>query len=128
MYLNRSSFSLQGELVHCQVKGYYPRTNKIEFVKQITRLERREHALKRRRNNLAKNLDILEKRRQAKRCKRSQRSLKATVSFEESEVLGETPPEVHHHISHSRNFPVSLSPRLRATEDELEEFDVAEKV
>src|SRR5437016_14541136 len=37
----------QGELEHRRVKRFYARTNKNNAIRQMTRLERREHALRR---------------------------------------------------------------------------------
>lgn len=44
-----------------------------------------------------------------KRRKKTNIFNRVTVDLEESEYLGETSPDVHHHISHSRNFPIPLS-------------------
>lgn len=110
----------KGELEHRRVKKFYARTNKnFSYMKQITRLERREKALERRR----RNMDKLQLRQEAKRQKRSENSCRVTVALEESESLGYTPPDVHHHISHSRNYPVPLRTFM---EDEVN--DIAIKV
>jgi hypothetical protein len=42
-----SAYLNQGELEHRRVKRFYARTNKNNAVRQMTRLERREHALRR---------------------------------------------------------------------------------
>lgn len=117
----------QGELEHRRVKRFYARTNKVRFIPQIIRLESRERALQRRRLNLENALERLERRREAKRRKTSKRPVTVTVGFEEAEALAATPPEVHHHLSHSRNFPVSLA-QFVPREDNEELPDVAEKV
>lgn len=107
-YLTQLSFTnfrcVQGELEHRRVKKYYARTNKVRFIRQIVRLESRERALERRRRQMQQ----LDDRQAAKRQKTKKRRNASTVALEESEILGETPPDVHHHISHSRNFPVPI--------------------
>ncbi len=65
----------------------------------------------------------LELRREPKRRKRTRRYKVGSVSIAQSEILGETPPNHHHHISHSRNFPVPLT---EWTEDD--NSDIATKV
>ncbi|KAF8151063.1 hypothetical protein BJ912DRAFT_1071771 [Pholiota molesta] len=106
MFGTSDSYSTQsGELEHRRVKRFYARTNKNRAVRQITRLERREHmlaGLKREKANRTTN--------------RSKTS--PTLDFAQSEVLPHTPPEFHHHISMSRNFPVHIQNFLAATSNE----------
>ncbi|KJA20593.1 hypothetical protein HYPSUDRAFT_101131, partial [Hypholoma sublateritium FD-334 SS-4] len=85
MFGTTDSYSTQsGELEHRRVKRFYARTNKNTAVHQMTRLERREYAL------------------------RSSSKLRTNVSFEDSEALPYTPAEEHHHISKSRNFHMNI--------------------
>jgi len=85
------------------VKRNYARTNKNNAVQQMTLLERREHALQQLTRNL-KTKDHLPRAGAAP--SKSRRTV--TVEFHESEPLPATPPDHHHHISHSRNFPVNV--------------------
>ena len=94
------------------MKKFYARTNKNCYIRQITRLERRERALEQRR----KKIETL--RQKSKRQKQSQLH-SVSLFFEESEILGETPPDVHHHISHSRNFPIPLYQWMQDDESDI---------
>ncbi|KAI0069257.1 hypothetical protein BV25DRAFT_1867060 [Artomyces pyxidatus] len=94
------SYSTQpGELEHRRVKRYYARTNKNNAVHQITLLQRREEGL--RRMMRGKTITRKPLRRSSRR--------KAAVGFDQAEPLPFTPPENHHHISHSRKHPLQLS-------------------
>ena len=80
---------------HRRVKRNYARTNKRNTVRQMTLLERREHVL------------------QSLTCKiphpaQGKTRMAVTIGFHESEPLPATPPDHHHHISHSQNFPLNL--------------------
>ncbi|KAF9472386.1 hypothetical protein BDN70DRAFT_900592 [Pholiota conissans] len=99
------SYSTQpGELEHRRVKRFYARTNKNGAVRQMTRLERRENIL------------VRSKRRheKSKSCKNKANSYHA-LGFADSEALPYTPPEFHHHVSTSRNFPVHIETFLAST-------------
>ncbi|KAF9475264.1 hypothetical protein BDN70DRAFT_769086, partial [Pholiota conissans] len=115
----------KGELEHRRVKRYYARTNKNNAVRQMTRLERREHVLLHRmrsNKNHEKQTGSGVEKIGSKRRKLDQYTSKAKVSptmgFAESESLPYTPPEYHHHISTSRNFPVHIQNLLAATSDD----------
>ncbi|RDB29364.1 hypothetical protein Hypma_014985 [Hypsizygus marmoreus] len=107
------SYSTQpGELEHRRVKRFYVRTNKNRAVRQMTRLERRERVLQK----LAR-----------KRKRRSSPSptptkvtskKKTTVDVAESEALPYTTPDLHHHISPSRNFPLPITRFLADNRDD----------
>jgi hypothetical protein len=83
----------------------------------MTRLERREHALRR--------LVLLNKDKTEYHIERSgQKKRKVvvenvknhpTIPFTLSEALPYTPPEYHHHISPSRNFPINIYTFLNST-------------
>jgi hypothetical protein len=62
----------------------------------MTRLERREDALRRIQRRLGK-------------ARVSAMTVKPYLTFTESEALPYTPPALHHHISDSRNFPVNIT-------------------
>jgi hypothetical protein len=89
-------FGLQGELEHRRVKRFYARTNKCKtFGHQISKHQRREQILKK-------------IRERGQQLGNSGQSITSTVyspapnvSFEESDPLPKTPPEVHHHISNT---------------------------
>lgn len=70
---------MQGELEHRTAKARYKRTDKKQFVKQLTRIERRETRLRRIRTRLSKE------------------------QRDHREVVSDTPQE-HHHIGVSHNF------------------------
>ena len=84
----------KGELEHRRVKKFYARTNKNAAIRQITRLERREDALR---------------RIQRRKARESATTVKPYLTFTESEALPYTPPVLHHHISDLRNFPVNIT-------------------
>ena len=69
-------------------------------VHQMTRLERREYALRKLNKLQGKAVPVLQAKRSSK--------LRTNVPFEESEALPYTPPEEHHHISKSRNFHMNI--------------------
>lgn len=66
----------------------------------MTRLERREYALRKLNKMEGKTTSISPTKSPAK--------LRSNVSFEDSEVLPYTPPEEHHHISKSRNYHMNI--------------------
>ena len=82
------------------MKRFYTRTNKNMAVHQMTRLERREYALRKLNKLQGKAVPVLQAKRSSK--------LRTNVPFEESEALPYTPPEEHHHISKSRNFHMNI--------------------
>ena len=82
------------------MKRYYARTNKNTAVHQITRLERREYALRK--------LNKLKGKTASSGQTKTSSKLRPNVSFEDSEALPYTPPEEHHHISKSRNFHMNI--------------------
>ncbi|KAK7681972.1 hypothetical protein QCA50_014935 [Cerrena zonata] len=85
------SYSTQvGELEHRSVKRYYGRTNKINHMRQIAQLYRRECILKK----------ALE-RRVDNRAKRQETQCQQSINN-------------HHHISQSRNFSLKLGTWLRS--------------
>lgn len=109
----------KGELEHRRVKKYYARTNKNCATRQITRLERREHVLLHRmRSTISqeKQRDFSTERAGSKRRKVKVKA-SPTMDFVQSESLPYTPPEYHHHISTSRNFPVHIQNLLDSTTD-----------
>ena len=102
-----------------RVKCFYARTNKNNAIRQMTRLERREQALHRL-ILLNKDKDKTEyhtERSGHKKRKVMVENLKSrpTIPFTLSEALPYTPPEYHHHISPSRNFPVHIHTFLKST-------------
>ncbi|KAF8146367.1 hypothetical protein K438DRAFT_1475340, partial [Mycena galopus ATCC 62051] len=100
-----------GELEHRRVKRFYARTNKNTAVRQMTVLERREQALTRIARTLGKILPRPPPTTPVdphKKRQRQQKKLKLFVDFADSESLPYTAPEQHHHISHSRNFYLSI--------------------
>lgn len=107
----------QGELEHRRVKRYYARTNKNGAVRQITRLERREHVLLHRirlKNSQETQTNFSTEKAGSKRRKVKVKTT-PSMDFAESESLPYTPPEYHHHISTSRNFPIHVQSFIDAT-------------
>ncbi|TCD61874.1 hypothetical protein EIP91_007802 [Steccherinum ochraceum] len=96
MFGSTDSDSTQQSLNHRRVKRFYARTNKNNSVKQITNLHRRKEAMRSRKEWTHKTL---KKKRQSE----------AAVLETQSEPLTYTPPEYHHDISRSQNFPSTLS-------------------
>jgi hypothetical protein len=97
------------------VKRFYARTNKNNAVRQMTRLERREQALLRllRRKAAASVIPPIASVPEAtqpktKGKKPRQKGLRPALDFAESESLPYTSPELHHHISPSRNHHFHL--------------------
>jgi hypothetical protein len=84
----------------------------------MTRLERREDAL-RRLNTLNKTGYRTEtsghKKRKVSPQKVKDVKSHPTIPFTQSEALPYTPPEYHHHISPSRNFPIHIHTFLNST-------------
>ena len=116
-----SSYLNQGELEHRRVKRFYARTNKNNAIRQMTRLERREHALRRliHINKTGYDTETIghKKRKVIQLSPKKAESVKSlpTIPFTLSEALPYTPPEYHHHISPSRNFPVHIHTFLNST-------------
>ena len=111
------SYLNQGELEHRRVKRFYARTNKNNAIRQMTRLERREQALRR---LILLNKDKTEYHTETsghKKRKVMVENVKSrpTIPFTLSEALPYTPPEYHHHISPSRNFPIHIHTFLNST-------------
>jgi hypothetical protein len=108
------------------VKRFYARTNKNNAVKQMTRLERREQALLRltRRQAAAAVIPPIaavpdEATSTTKRKKKRKKAgLRPAVDFAESESVPYTSPELHHHISPSRNHHFHLPSWLADNDDD----------
>jgi len=87
----------------------------------MTRLERREHALRRliHINKTGYDTETIghKKRKVIPLSPRKAESVKShpTIPFSLSEALPYTPPEYHHHISPSRNFPVHIQTFVDST-------------
>ena len=87
----------------------------------MTRLERREHALHRliHINKTGYDTETIghKKRKVIQLSPKKAESVKSlpTIPFTLSEALPYTPPEYHHHISPSRNFPVHIHTFLNST-------------
>ena len=97
----------QGELEHRRVKRFYSRTNKNKAARQIARQQRREEAMRKRKERIYKTL--------------KRKNSPASVTAEESktlEALNYTPPDYHHHISHSPNFPCIFPQWLQSKEND----------
>ena len=111
----------KGELEHRRVKRFYARTNKNNAIRQMTRLERREHALRRliHINKTGYGTETIgyKKRKVIQLSSNKAEIVKShpTIPFTLSEALPYTPPEYHHHISPSRNFPIHIHTFLNST-------------
>ncbi|KAF7344219.1 hypothetical protein MVEN_01712600 [Mycena venus] len=131
------SYSTQtGELEHRRVKRFYARTNKNTAVRQMTFLERREQALLKIARAVGKanataatpatptETAASASAPKPKKKKTVTKKKRAYIDFAESESLPYTAPEEHHHISHSLNFPVSITEFLRENEGDpaIEDF------
>jgi hypothetical protein len=87
----------------------------------MTRLERREHALRRliHINKTGYDTETIghKKRKVIQLSPKKAESVKIhpTIPFNLSEALPYTPPDYHHHISPSRNFPVHIHNFLNST-------------
>ena len=86
----------------------------------MTRLERREHALRRLTHLNNDKTGYRTERNGHKKRKVIQLSPpkvenRPTIPFTLSEALPYTPPEYHHHISPSKNFPVHIHTFLNST-------------
>jgi hypothetical protein len=82
----------QGELSHRLVKRLYGRTNKNQAIKQIAKLERRRARLRQATEAAKTAPDMHEEHPHH-------------VGMYDSDPLPPTSPDMHHHISESRNFP-----------------------
>ncbi|KJA25615.1 hypothetical protein HYPSUDRAFT_134692, partial [Hypholoma sublateritium FD-334 SS-4] len=109
-----------GELEHRRVKRFYARTNKNMAVHQMTRLERRENALRKLAKSNGKMTPLARTKSSAK--------LRANVPFEESEALPYTPPEEHHHISKSRNHHMNIMAFLSSNQGDPATIDFRSKL
>jgi hypothetical protein len=76
--------ALQGELEHRSLKARYPRTDRKEFVRQMTQIERRQASVRRIRA----------------------RNFKANKPETENVARD---PDTHHHIGKSQNEPEHVS-------------------
>jgi hypothetical protein len=99
----------------------------------MTRLERREDALRRIQQNLRavvgsnemedpKDVSGQPQTASGSIRKKARKSAKTTMKpylmFTESEALPYTPPSLHHHISDSRNFPANITSFLASFQDD----------
>ncbi|KAF8155662.1 hypothetical protein B0H34DRAFT_859991 [Crassisporium funariophilum] len=109
------SYSTQpGKLEHQRVKHFYARTNKNNAVRQMTHLERRKFALrclvcKQAREEARRDPSKFTSKQKKAMPTATKKTITPCVDFAESEALPFTPPELHHHILHSRNFPFNIS-------------------
>ena len=117
LYLLLVLIKTKGELEHRRVKRFYARTNKNNAVRQMTRLERREKALRRLIHLNKDKTEYQTERSGHKKRKVMVEKVKSrpTIPFTLSEALPYTPPEYHHHISPSRNFPIHIHTFLNST-------------
>jgi hypothetical protein len=98
-------FFFQGELEHRRVKRFYARTNKRKnFGCQIAKQQRRERLLKRIREQWTDRREEL----QTNATPETLRSPAPNVSFEDSDPLPKTLPEVHHHISNTTRLKENI--------------------
>ena len=86
----------------------------------MTRLERREHALRRLnydKTGYRTEMNGHKKRKVIQLSPSKVESMEShpTIPFSLSEALPYTPPEYHHHISPSRNFPIHIHTFLNST-------------
>ncbi|TFK50717.1 hypothetical protein OE88DRAFT_1630361 [Heliocybe sulcata] len=103
-----------GEFEHRRVKRFYARTNKNQATMQIARLQRREQAL---------TAHMLPTPRS-----RKGRLASSQLVPDGREALPYMLPEHHHHISHSRNFPLYLPQFIRETEGDPVVYDFLPKL
>jgi hypothetical protein len=83
----------QGELEHRTSKARYGRTSRKDFIKQMTRLERRQMQLRHIREKLGPG-EITE-----------------AIPVTDDEVA--STPDLHHHIAKSQNTPVHIGTYLQ---------------
>ena len=88
------------------MKRFYARTNKNKFTQQCARQERRQSVLRKlkRTADKAKQQDGV--------------TTKVALGFTESEPLPFTSPRIHHHISESNRFYVTISKWLGTLVDD----------
>lgn len=86
----------QGELEHRRVKRFYARTNKVSFVHQIAKQQRRVEILRR-------------IHRQHRLSSQPASPSAATLGFAEEEPLGRSNPNAHYEISQSTRHPIDLT-------------------
>jgi hypothetical protein len=95
-----TNLPFQGELEHRRVKRFYARTNKRKtFGHQIAKQQRRERLLKQIREQWKEREEL-----HAKAVQLDSEPLHSpapNVSFEDSDPLPKTLPEVHYHISNT---------------------------
>ena len=100
---------LQGELEHRTVKGFYPRTSKNKFQKQIANHQQRQRILRKIR---LRTQSLLKGKQSASELKRP-RYKTAALDFEDEDPLPYTSPTAHHHISettrHAKNITAWLT-------------------
>jgi len=96
---------------HRHVKRNYTHTNKNNAIHQMTLLERREHILQSFAHKIPRPGVTVPHPAQGKTC------LAVTIGFHESEPLPATPPDLHHYISHSQNFPLNLIAWIATQQD-----------
>lgn len=106
----------QGEREHRRVKKFYARTNKNTAVRQMTCLERREQALRQAHRKKSKQAHRagIPGTLATKRPKKNR-----VLDRLETETLPNTPPEVHHHISSSRNNYANIMGFLAENDGDL---------
>ncbi|KAM6494731.1 hypothetical protein JOM56_009354 [Amanita muscaria] len=97
-----------GELEHCRVKRFYPRTSKAKYTQGISKQERREHAL----FQMSERLRIANENQtedlQAGEDGQPQPIQQATVDFRSREPLPPTDPEKLYHISNETKFKLYI--------------------
>ncbi|KZT30276.1 hypothetical protein NEOLEDRAFT_1153539 [Neolentinus lepideus HHB14362 ss-1] len=93
VFRTSDSYSTQtGEMEHKSVKSWYARTNKNNATRQITLLQRHKQAM------IQHSKDVPSHGKPPRR--------RGGVAVDGADPLPYTPPDVHHHISHSRNSPL----------------------
>ncbi|KAM6499872.1 hypothetical protein JOM56_005380 [Amanita muscaria] len=97
-----------GELEHCRVKRFYPRTSKAKYTQGISKQERRERTL----FHMSDRLRIANEN-QAEDAPNTEDSppqpiQQVTIDFRSREVLPPTDPEKSYHISNETKFKLYL--------------------
>jgi hypothetical protein len=95
----------QGELEHRRVKRFYSRTNKFNFTSQIAKHQHRERILRNirlRSKQVAADADTQTSSDIITKDAPQEKARTAAVSFEDSDPLPYTSPNVHYHISESK--------------------------
>ncbi|KAK7447687.1 hypothetical protein VKT23_013943 [Stygiomarasmius scandens] len=112
-----------GELEHRRVKMFYARTSKNKAIKQITRLEQRQHNLNAICNRLPAEINNLrplegsqiQSSRKRKRGGIQRRNI--TLFPTTSETLPFTHPDQHYHISRARSSPQNIHVFIHENQD-----------